>query len=72
MQDKSEMTYFVYMTLVMRTKFERFGDFLCLNSMQKKTNKHLWLYIALVVLNDLHKSCVVCESLISGKKLKPY
>ena len=61
MNENMEMTGFFYMTSVMRSNFERFGDLLCLDAMQKRTNTHFWPYIALVVLNDLHKPTVVYE-----------
>ena len=30
--------------------------------MKRKTNVHLWPYIGPVVMNELKKTCVICES----------
>ena len=40
--------------------------------MKRKTNVHLWPYIEPVVMNDLKKTCVICESCMSEERNTAY
>ena len=53
--DKStKTTGFVWMTSVMRSNLYRFGSFISVKFMRRKTNVHLW-HIGPVVMNELKK-----------------
>ena len=62
----------VWMTATMRSNFERFGSYICLDSMKRELNKHLWPYFAITMVNDLNKVCVGCEALLLGERDEAY
>ena len=60
-----EMTGFCWMTSIMRSHFERYHQCIFLDAMRRKTNPHLWPYMAVVIVNELGECHpVVCESII--------
>ena len=40
--------------------------------MKRKKNVHLWPYIGPVVMNDLKKTCVICESFMLEERNTAY
>ena len=67
-----KLTGFVYMTSVMRANLIRFGSFICLDAMKRRTNVHMWPYIGPTVMNDLKKSVVCCESFVLEERHDAY
>lgn len=62
----------MWMTSIMRSNFEHFGSFLCLDAMKQKLNIHLWPYIAPVVTNEFNHTCIVAECLVVGERNDAY
>ena len=69
---EKKCTGFVYMTSGMRSNFERFSSFVCLNAMKRTTNVHMWPYIAIAVMDDMKRTSVVCESFMVEKRHESY
>ena len=63
---------FVWMTAVMRWNFERFSQFIHINSQKSKTNPNLFPYISIVVLDEMNKVQVCCEALIKEEMYDAY
>ena len=66
------VTGVVWMTSVMRSNFEKKSQFICLDSMMKKTNKHLMPYMSVVIIDDLGNVQVCCEALMIGETFDAY
>ena len=66
------MAGFAWMTSVMRSHFERYHSVIFLDAMKKKTNMHLWPYMAVVIVNDLGESQPVCESIMMSEGNQSY
>ena len=64
---KGEMTGFAWMTSVMRSNFERYHSVIFLDAMKRRTNVHLWVYMSVVIVNDLGESQPVCESILMSE-----
>ena len=69
---EGKMTGFAWMTSVMRSHFERYHSVIFLDAMKKKTNMHLWPYMAVVIVNDLGESQPVCESIMMSEGNQSY
>ena len=63
---------FVIMTAGMRSNFERFSSFLCLDAMKRTTNVHMWPYIGFAVMDDMKRTGVVCESFMLEERHESY
>ena len=63
---------FVWMTAVMRSNFERFSQFICIDSRKSKTNPNLFPYMSVVVLDEMNKVQVCCEALIKEEMHDAY
>ena len=66
------MTGFCWMTSVMRSHFEKFNVCLFLDAMRRKTNVHLWPYMAVVIVNEMGEAHPVCESIIMSEVEQAY
>jgi len=62
----------VWMTATMRSNFERFGSYLCLDSMQRVLNPLKWPCFATSLKNELDQICVGCESLMLQERDDAY
>lgn len=62
----------VWMTATMRTNFERFGHYICLDVMKRGINKLLWPYLAMTFYNKLQQICVGCEALMMAERGEAY
>ena len=60
------------MTLVMTSNFERFLQFITLDTMKKKTNTKLMPYMSVIVLDDMNVVKVCCKALMIGKTFERY
>ena len=55
------------MTSIMRSHFERYQVVIFLDAMRRKTNVHLWPYMAIVIVNDMGEAHPVCESIMMSE-----
>ena len=69
---EQKCTGFVIMTAGMRSNFERFSSFLCLDAMKRTTNVHMWPYIGFAVMDDMKRTGVVCESFMLEERHEAY
>ena len=71
--DKSnKLKGFVWMTSVMRLNLYRFGSFISVDVMKRKTNVYLWPCISPVVITELKKICVMCKSFMLEEQSSAY
>ena len=68
----NEATGVVWMTSVMCSNFEKFGTYISLDAMKKKTNIYLWAYLSMVVKNEFRKPVVCCKSVIFEETRNAY
>ena len=62
----------IWMTATMRSDFERFGSYICLDGMQKIINMLAWPYMAMTLYNELNSICVACEAIICPERQDGY
>ena len=55
------------MTSIMRSHFERYQVVIFLDAMRRKTDVHLWPYMAIVIVNDMGEAQPVCESIMMSE-----
>ena len=68
----NQISGFMWMTSSMRSNFERFGSFLCIDAMKRAFNIYLWPYIAPTVVTEFNNVMVVCECLVAGETKEAY
>ena len=56
----------------MRDNFERFGVFICLDTMKYGINKLLYPYVAVAMYNDLKEVCIGCKGIMIAEKFEGY
>ena len=49
------------MTLVMKSNFEKYSQYICVDAMKRKMNDILFSYMAVMVIDDMNKVQVCCE-----------
>ena len=62
----------VWMTATMRSNMERFGSYICLDSMKRVLNPLKWPYFAIALKNELDYICVGCEALMLQEREDAY
>ena len=62
----------VWMTATMRSNFERFGSYLCLDAMKRELNTLNWPYFGISLYNELNSVCIGCESLMISERHDAY
>ena len=62
----------VWMTASMRSNMERFGSYLCLDTMKRELNTLKWPYFAVALNNELGHVCVGCEGLMIEERTEAY
>lgn len=62
----------VWQTATMRSNFELFGDYVCLDSMQRKLNQLHWPYISLTMRNEMEQVCVGAEGIVASEREEAY
>ena len=62
----------VWMTATMRSNFERFGKYICLDAMKREMNSLNWPYFGISLYNELNNVCIGCESLMISETLDAY
>ena len=71
MDNEKKITGFVWMTSIIRSNLYCFrsfiNEYLC-----KEKNIHLWPYIGPVVMNELKKIYVICESFVLEERNTAY
>ena len=60
------------MTSSMRSNFERFGTYICIDAMMRELNTLNWPYFAVTLMNDMNKVCVACKALLFSEKNDAY
>ena len=68
----NETTGAVWQTGVMRGNFERFGNYLSVDTMHRDLNKDGWVYLAGTILNELNESQVCIECIALGERQEVY
>ena len=62
----------VWQTASMRSNFERFGSYICIDAMMRELNTLNWPYFAITLNNEIGKVCVGCEALMCSERLEAY
>ena len=62
----------VWQTAVMRDNFDRFGAYICIDAMKRQINTLDWLYISVVMTNELNNVCVACEAILYTERIEGY
>ena len=70
--EDDRLTGVVWMTSVMRSNFERYSQFICIDAMKKKTNVSLFPYMSITVLDEMNKVQVCCEALVMQERKEAY
>ena len=61
-------TGFVLQTVTIRENFERFRGFAVLDAMKRELNYILWLYMEIVMHNELKIICLDCEEIFISER----
>ena len=70
--NSGKVTGIVWMTSIMRSNLERYSSSICLDAMKRKTNVHLWPYMAIALVDELGRVCVGCEALCIQERHEAY
>ena len=70
--DNQKINGVVWMTATMRSNFERFGSYICLDAMKRELNTLNWPYFGISLYNELNSVCVGCESLMMSEQNDAY
>jgi hypothetical protein len=67
-----KITGCIWQTAVMRDNFERFGNFVCVDSMKRELNTYAWPYMAISMYNEMDLVCVGCEGIMCSEREEAY
>ena len=70
--DNEKINGVVWMTATMRSNFERFGSYICLDAMKRELNTLNWPYFGISLYNELNNVCLGCESLMMSEQNDAY
>ena len=69
---ENKLTGFVWMTSVMRSKFEKYHKVLFLDAVRRQTNVYLWPYMSVVIVNDLGEAQPIIEGIMMAEREESY
>ncbi len=66
------ITGHIWQIAIMRENFERFGEFICMDTMKQYLTDIDWPYISISIYSELNSVCLAREGMVCGERVEAY